>query len=305
MHILLTGASGLLGSYLLRLLSGTAHRVTALSGSQSGERFGISLLPVPLTDSEAVRQTLSSEWPEAIIHAAAMASVAKCFRSPDLAWRVNVDATCELVRLASERSVRFILVSTDLVFDGRQGCYNEGDEPRPLTIYGRTKLAAEQATLDYHRAAVVRLSLLFGPSLGQRRSFFEEQVTALKERRPCRLFSDEWRTPLALSTAASALTKIVESDFTGLLHLGGPERMSRLEMGQRLARVLHIDQPSIEAVARDSAATDEPRPRDTSLDSSRWRTLFPDQPWQLYEDALRDMFSASVEKGSGDGRWNG
>jgi dTDP-4-dehydrorhamnose reductase len=289
MHIFVTGASGLLGNYLLRHLSRTEHRVTAWSGSQAGVAFGFKVTPVPLTDGETLRQSLLATRPDVVVHAAAMASVARCFRAPDLAWRVNAEATRELVTLASELSARLLLVSTDLVFDGNQGSYREWDEAQPLSIYGRTKLAAEEAALGYDRAAVVRVSLLFGPALGQRRSFFDEQVAAIREARPCQLFNDEWRTPLALPTAASALIQIAESDLTGRLHLGGPERMSRLEMGQRLARALGCDAASLISVTRDSAAADEPRPRDNSLDSGRWRSLFPHHPWPAYEDALKEM----------------
>jgi dTDP-4-dehydrorhamnose reductase len=289
MHILVTGASGVLGHYLLRQLSRTGHRVTAWSGSTTETAFGFRITPVPLTDGEALKQSLRATRPDLILHAAAIASVAACFRSPELAWRVNAEATRELVGLASESSARLLLVSTDLVFDGGQGRYGEADEARPLSVYGRTKLAAEEAVLGYDRAGVVRVSLLFGPALGEQRSFFDEQVAAIKAARPCRLFSDEWRTPLALSTAASALMQIAESDFTGLLHLGGPERMSRLEMGRRLARELGCDAASLVSVTRDSAATDEPRPRDNSLDSSGWRSLFPHHPWPTYEGALKEM----------------
>ncbi|HWB14589.1 MAG TPA: SDR family oxidoreductase [Pirellulales bacterium] len=289
MHILVTGASGLLGNYLLRYLSQTDHRVTAWSGSQPGMAFGFKIAPVSLTDGEPLRQSLRAIRPDVVVHAAAMASVARCFALPEMAWHVNADATRELVTLASEWRARLLLVSTDLVFDGSKGGYEEPDEARPLSIYGRTKLAAEEATLSYDRAAVVRVSLLFGPALGERRSFFDEQVAAIREGRPCRLFSDEWRTPLALSTAASALIQIAQSDFTGLLHLGGPQRMSRLEMGERLADALGCDAASLISVTRDSTAADEPRPRDNSLDSSRWRSLFPNHPWPAYEDALKEM----------------
>ncbi|HEV3342906.1 MAG TPA: SDR family oxidoreductase [Pirellulales bacterium] len=289
MRILVTGASGLLGNYLLQNLSKTDHRVTAWSGSQPGTTLGFPVVPVPLTDADAVRQSFLAARPDLIVHAAAMASVAKCFKAPELAWRVNAEATRGLVGLTAQLSARLLLVSTDLVFDGRRGGYREPDEAQPLSIYGRTKLAAEEAALSYGRAAVVRVSLLFGPALGERRSFFDEQVAAIKEARPCTLFSDEWRTPLALSTAASALIQIAESDFTGRLHLGGPERMSRLEMGERLARVLGREADSLVAVTRDSATADEPRPRDSSLDSSLWRSLFPRHPWPSYEEAQREM----------------
>jgi dTDP-4-dehydrorhamnose reductase len=79
------------------------------------------------------------------------------------------------------------------------------------------------------------------------------------------------------------------SDFTGLIHLGGPERLSRLEMGQRLAAALGLDPSVIVPAARASFPAAEPRPRDVSLDSSRWRSLFPAQPWPDWDEALGEM----------------
>jgi len=82
---------------------------------------------------------------------------------------------------------------------------------------------------------------------------------------------------------------VAQSDYAGLLHVGGPERMSRLEMGQRLAAHLGVGGGNIVATSRNADASAEPRPRDTSLDSSRWQRLFPGLPWPTYEEALREM----------------
>src|SRR5207244_6259254 len=91
--------------------------------------------------------------------------------------------------------------------------------------------------------------------------FFDEQVAALRQGRSLTLFSDEWRTPLSLATAARALLAIVRSDFQGVLHLGGPERMSRLEMGRRLAAYLGVDASYVVAALRSSMSSPDPRPR--------------------------------------------
>lgn len=289
MRILVTGASGLLGCYLLRHLTQTSHDVTAWSGTQSGNVLGVPLVPVSLTDDECLERALAAARPDAIIHAAAMASVASCFQAPAAAWRINVDATRRLAALATQMSARFVFISTDLVFDGRRGGYKESDVACPLSCYGRTKLAAEQAVLEYDRGIVVRVSLLFGPALGPRHSFFDQQIEALRNGSPCPLFVDEWRTPLALSTAGSAIVTLAESDFNGLIHLGGPERMSRFQMGIRLARALGYDGANLVAVMRDSAGAAEERPRDTSVDSSYWRRLFPNRFWVDFDEALREM----------------
>jgi dTDP-4-dehydrorhamnose reductase len=288
MHILVTGASGNLGGYLLRELAGTDDAVTAWSGVRTGELFGIPLRPVPLTDRDAVARAVRAARPEVVLHAAALSSMAECLRDPQRAQAVNAGGTGLLAELAAEAGARLLLVSTDLVFDGEKGDYRESDPPAPLSVYGRTKHAAEQAALAAPRAVVARVSLLYGPSVAGRPAFFDDQLRRLREGEKLLCFTDEWRTPLALHAAARALVALARSDYAGLLHVGGPERLSRLEMAQRLADYLGADRHLLVAATRASAAG-EPRPRDTSLNSSRWRGLFPAQPWPGFEEALRAL----------------
>lgn len=295
MRLLITGASGQLGGYLLREISKRGLAATAWSGSRTGRLFGVELQPVDLADNRQVRTAFQEAAPTSVIHAGAIAAITECRRDPDRAQQVNTQATAFLAELAREANARLLFVSTDLVFDGQKGWYREQDPPAPLSVYGHTKAAAEPAVLAVPRGIVVRASLLFGPSLVGRSYFFDEQVKALREGRPLTLFNDEWRTPLGLATAARALLAIAQADLSGTLHLGGPERMSRLEMGQRLADHLGVDAPAITAVPRSSVPGPEPRPRDTSLDGSRWRALFPAVPWPTWEEALREMASTGSD----------
>jgi dTDP-4-dehydrorhamnose reductase len=292
MRLLVTGASGTLGAYLLRELRAGGAAVTAWGGARGGELFGVPLRPVDLADADAVAAAFREARPDALLHAAALARVADCHRDPGLAWRVNVVGSATLTWLAAAAGARLVLVSTDMVFDGESPPYREEDLAAPVSAYGRSKVAAEAVVLAAPRAAVARVSLLYGPSLAGRPSFFDEQVAALRGGRLVPLFVDEWRTPLALTTAARALTALARSDFTGLLHVGGPERLSRLEMGQRLAAFLGADPGPLVPARRADAPAPEPRPRDLALDSSCWRGLFPDLPWPVWEEALREMLPA-------------
>ena len=106
-----------------------------------------------------------------------------------------------------------------------------------------------------------------------------------RSHRPIHLFQDEWRTPLSLPAAAAAIAAAVDSEQTGLLHLGGPDRLSRYEMGRLLAEQIGAD-PSVLLATSRLKAPGEPRPRDTSLDSSRWSELFPEVPLPSYRDAV-------------------
>jgi dTDP-4-dehydrorhamnose reductase len=221
---------------------------------------------------------------QVVIHAAAIASVPDCARDPERGRAVNVAATETIAQINN----RLIFISTDLVFDGEKGNYAENDSPNPLSIYGSTKVDAERAVLAFSNHCVVRASLLYGPSHNGRASFFSQLVDSAKNGVKTRLFHDEWRTPLGLATAAEAIVEIALSDVTGLLHVGGHERMSRVEMGQRLAAHLGVSDEFIEKTSRLSAPG-EPQPRDTSLDCAHWRSLFPRQAWPSFEESLIAM----------------
>jgi dTDP-4-dehydrorhamnose reductase len=291
MRILVTGASGQLGGYLLRELRRRDESVIAWSGSHTGSLFGYPLRQVDLADKNAVVAAFREARPDAILHSGALASVADCYKDAERARRVNTLGSAVLAELADEAAIRLVHVSTDLVFDGRRGGYREEDAVGPLSTYGRTKAEAEEAVLAYAGALVVRVPLLFGPSLIGRPNFFDQQTAALREGKLISLFHDEWRTPLDYHTAALALIALLEADFIGILHVGGPERISRLEMGQRLASFLRRDPAVLVAVSRDSTPAAEPRPCDTSLDSSRWRRLLPRLPWPRWDEAVRELFA--------------
>ncbi len=292
MRLLLTGASGQLGAYLLRERRRQGTVVAAWSGRRRGELWGCPLCPVDLTDADAVAAAFREARPDVVLHAAALTAVADCQREPERAEQINTRGSTVLAELADRAKVRLVHLSTDMVFDGERGGYREEEAVAPLSVYGRTKAAAEKAVLACPRALVARVSLLFGPSLTGQPAFFDRQATALREGRPLTLFHDEWRTPLSLLVAARGLLALAESDVVGVMHMGGPERLSRLEMGQRLARSLQCDPVLLVPVSRGSVAAAEPRPRDLSLDSSRWRCLAPEQPRPAWEDALHQLMLA-------------
>jgi dTDP-4-dehydrorhamnose reductase len=298
MKVLVTGASGQLGAYLLRELVGRGLPVVAWSGSCGGQREGVALEAVDLGNAAAIRGAFDRVRPAAVIHGGALARVDECFRDPDRALAVNARGTAVLAELTHSANARLVYVSTDLVFDGELAPYREHDPAAPLSAYGRSKAAGEEAARRNPNSVVARVSLMFGPSRCGRPGFFDQQVASLRERRPITLFADEWRTPLALHTAARALAAVALAEVVGTLHIGGPERMSRFEMGVRLAQHLGLDPSLIVSSHRAAAGFAEPRPRDVSLDSSRWRDLFPQEPWPPFDEAARPMFASDQTKES-------
>ena len=295
MRVLITGASGQLGSYLLQHYVQHGVPSVAWSGHRHGEQSGVELEPVDLTQREQIEHHFNDTKVDLIIHCAAISSLGEAYQKQASARAINTEATARLAELATGGHCRLVYISTDLVFDGEQGNYREEDTPRPLSFYGHTKLDAEAAVLDSLRGLVIRISPLFGKSLIGRPTFLEQQLHAMRQGHACRLFDDEWRTPLDLETAATAIATAAQSDAVGLLHLGGATKLSRLEMGLTIAKAAGLSAEAIEVVSRLSLDTAEPRPRDTSLNSDRFRRMFPQIRRPPLDESLARYLGVSQE----------
>ncbi len=276
-----TGAGGLIGHALVTVAPDTAPdwEVVALTRSR-----------LDLTDATAVRATFAADQPGLIIHCAAITRIAECEADPDRARRVNVGITRQLCELASGSS--FVLLSTDLVFDGSRGGYVETDRPNPLNLYAETKLAAEQVVRNNPRHTVVRTSLNGGVSPTGDRGFNEQLRLAWQAGRTVELFTDEFRSPLSARVTARAVWELVSRQQPGLYHVAGSERLSRWQIGQLLAARWPQLHPRITASSVRHYAG-PPRAPDTSLNCAKaqallsfrlpglteWLALHPEEPF--------------------------
>jgi dTDP-4-dehydrorhamnose reductase len=276
MRIVLTGATGQLGSCLLEELTGAGHRVVAWSRRPAAERCGVLIHPVDLTSEQTVLSALNEAKPDVIVHVAAISAADEVRNDPARGHAVNVEGTRTLARWCRERGRRLLFTSTDLVFDGKRSWYREQDEPRPILAYGRTKAQAELAVLDLPDGLVARLSLLYRPTRSGRQSFFERAMAGFRAGQPQWFFSDEYRTPLDYKTAARLLARLVEANVQGVVHVAGRERLSRFELMSRIAAALGIDPTLVRANQMADVALAEPRPVDVSLDTSRLASILPD-----------------------------
>ena len=220
-----------------------------------------------LLDFAAVRQAFQREQPQAIIHCAAITVVADAQKNPTLARRVNVEATQLLSELAAE--IPLVFFSTDLVFDGRKGDYSETDAVNPLHVYGETKLAAEQVVLANPRHLVVRTSINGGVSLSGNRAFNEQLRRSMQRAGTgMTLFTDEFRCPIPAAETARAIWELLQKNCTGLYHVAGAKKLSRLQ----LAQALLPRWPEIQMEIKSGLAKDfpgPPRALDTSFNISK------------------------------------
>lgn len=286
MRVVLTGASGQLGAYLLDHFQHAGHDLVAWSGTARSVRGNVRLEPVELTDDQTLTRAIDACDPDAIVHAAAISAAEAVFRDPARAEAVNVRATARLADWCARRDRRLLFTSTDLVFEGLRAWNREEDPARPLLAYGRTKLAGEAAVKAVPRGLVCRISLLYGRSRCGRDAFFDRAVAAWTQGEARAFFSDEYRTPLHLDTAANVLIRLLTTDATGIVHVGGAERMSRHELMQRSAIALGFDLALVQANRRDDVVLAEPRPGDVSLDTGRLRSLLPDLVRPSVEESI-------------------
>ena len=199
-----------------------------------------------------------------------MARSPDCQANPNLARKINVDATAHLAGLA--QNIGFIFFSTDLVFDGQKGNYIETDAPNPLSVYAETKFAAEQIVLKNSQHTVVRCSLVAGASPKGNHSFNEELRAAWKSGKTTKLFFDEYRTPIAAPIAARAIWEIVSRNHSGLFHLAGAEKFSRVQLGELVAS----RHPEVTALIQPCSLREyqgPPRPADASLNCTKLQNL--------------------------------
>lgn len=226
--------------------------------------------------------------PDVILHAAA------AWRTEEEAQAVIVDGTRGITEAAAETGARLIHMSTDLVFDGERGPYSEDDPPAPVNLYGAAKAEAERIVADSFSlakeghpewsvteskgglplpasAVIVRTSLVtcFDPPDPRTQPI----LAALRgERAPFTLFTDEYRCPVRTEDLAAALVELAGGNFAGILHVAGPERLSRYDLGKRIAASHGLD-PAAGLRAGLSTDSGMIRPRDCSLRIDKARQI--------------------------------
>lgn len=258
MRVLITGGGGLVGSTLCRRApSGTVLEATVRSKPAPD---GVRSHRIDLAQSQAALDLAERRRPDLIIHTA---------YDKDDHQRGIIDATVEVATACAVLGIALLHVSTDAVFSGEHAPYDETHTPHPVHAYGRVKRLAELAVLGSGAdATIVRTSIVVSVDPLDGSSAWV--VRALRDGERVTLFDDELRTPILVEDLADEMWEIACLDphrRRGLWHLGGPEVLSRVEIGRRLCERLALDASLIDVVSGGSAAVG--RPRDLSMVSCR------------------------------------
>jgi dTDP-4-dehydrorhamnose reductase len=223
-----------------------------------------------LLDAGRTTQVIRDLCPEVVIHSQALSDVDRCEREPALAQAQNVQATANLVGALATTGAFLVYVSSDYVFDGTKGRpYDEGDAPKPLSVYGRSKVRGEHMTLQYARSIVVRPSTLFGAG---RMNFCDQAVRRLREGQPVEAFVDQTTSPTYTDDLAEALDGLIRalvgSGLGGksrVYHLVNAGSCTRAEFAYRLADLLGRSRGQIRPIRVAEQHRPAPRPRYCAL----------------------------------------
>jgi dTDP-4-dehydrorhamnose reductase len=234
---------------------------------------------------------------DAVVHAAGIASVDASERNVEESTASNLGGTRTVAELCAASGTRMVYVSTNAVFDGDHAPYSESDHTNPINAYGRIKLACErlvQQTVD--RAVIVRPILMYGwPHPMGRPNPVTWVVDTLERGESVNVVDDVFENPLYNIDAARAVWRILDRDIAGVIHLAGREVVSRFDFARLVAMVFGLDGSRIRAVSSAFFPNLAPRPRNTSLTTTRMESELGVQRSTL-ESGLRQMAAATAAR---------
>jgi dTDP-4-dehydrorhamnose reductase len=226
----------------------------------------------------------------AVLDCAGNCALKACELDPAMAWRINVDGARNLVDQVARRACRLVHLSIDLVFSGtRGGSHVESDATDPVTVYGKTMVAAERLILDSLPAACsLRISLPMGVSFNGHAGAIDWIQSRFKKSKPATLYFDEIRTPTYTDCLNRLCETMLAGDLAGLYHAGGPRPLSLFQIAQIVNRVGGYDPRHLMGCPRKDAGPVPPRAGDVSMDSSKLAAALGYQPFHAwpYDESL-------------------
>ena len=269
--ILVTGSNGLLGSKLMQI------------GQARYEMAGLDIQPEPIranssqryfqgdiTRFDSLQNAVDQIQPGCLINTAAFTNVDKCETERDAAYALNAAGAENCAVICKEKGIKLIHVSTDYIFDGRNGPYSETDTPNPLSWYGKTKLKGEEAvTRILSDAVIARTMVLFGYGEGLRPNFITWLVDSLSSGKHVRIVDDQYGHATLAEDLAKALITLFEKNAQGIYHTAGKGWMNRYELALLVAEVFDLDASLIQRTNSETFVQPAPRPMQSGLNTDK------------------------------------
>ena len=295
MKFLVTGSNGLIGNQLVSDLD----KINQTVYSCYNDTLPLKGIPIhlDLLNLDKITTIFKKIKPDVIIHLAALTDVEKCEMEPKLANSINAKAT-EIIAKETERLGSYLIyLSTDYIFDGKKGLYNETDFPNPLNHYGKTKLAGEKTVeTNTSKWSIMRTSTPFGTN-SSKKTFPVWLLENLQKNKEVNILEDQFTSPTYVPNLSKMILEIVTRNLEGFFHLAGSTRISRFEFAKLIAKKLNLDSSLLNPVKIDTMPWNATRPLDSSLDISKINSILRTKPFSIekslddYVPQLMDSFS--------------
>jgi len=268
MRILITGANGLLGQKLVQLLS--EEKIDFLATSNGPSRIqtpDINYRSLDVLNRDQVLDLIREYSPTAIIHTAAMTQVDQCETDREKCWQLNVVAVAHLVEASSAIGSHLIHLSTDFIFDGLEGPYDEEAMANPINFYGQSKVAAEELLLKSKiKWSIVRTILVYGATPGTSRSNIMLWVKKnLESGNSIQVVNDQFRTPTLVEDLAKGCYLIASQSAYGIYNIAGADLLTPYEIAVITARYFSLDMTLITETNSENFKQPAKRPLKTGL----------------------------------------
>ena len=292
--ILVTGSNGLLGQKITQQILST-KQFNLVATSKGANRYplkdGYIYAEMDILNPQNVKDVVQTYKPDAIIHTAAMTNVDTCEDQRELAYQLNVGAVKTLVELCKLHNIQLVHLSTDFIFDGAQGPYDEMAAPNPLSYYGQTKLEAEEVIKNTAciRWVILRTIIVYGIVSDMSRSNIVLWAKgALEKGAPINVVNDQWRMPTLAEDLADCCLLAVEKDAFGVYNASGKDMMSISELVGRVADFWHLDKSLINEISAETLNQTAKRPVRTGFILDKTINELGYKP-HSFEDGLKIM----------------
>lgn len=268
--ILITGSNGLLGQKLIYQLIGYPdYQVFATSRGENRTliKKRYEYIPLDITDEQEIKETFNYVKPDIVINTAAITNVDACEDDKKECWELNVDAVQYLATACEKYNAHLIHLSTDFIFDGVSGPYNEESEANPISYYGESKLAAEEIVKNSScKFSIVRTVLVYGVVDNMNRSNIVLWAKgALEAGKELTVVDDQYRTPTLAEDLAHGCILIAQKGAEGIYNISGDEYMCITDLVKRIAKYFEFDESLVKPISSSSLNQKAARPPKTHL----------------------------------------
>ncbi len=291
LKFLVTGSAGLIGRQVVKDLSET-HEVFSCYNKSKPEHGNI--IKMDLLNHEMISNVMSEKKPDVVIHLGAMTAVDLCDAQQDNALKINSQATEILAKECSKINSFMVYVSTDYVFDGNTGMYEENDTANPLGFYGKSKLLGEKSIQNFSSNwCIARTSTPFGlhPT---KKSFPIWVIENLQKQKQIDVLTDQFTSPTYVPSLSRMLIEISERHLTGIIHVAGASKISRYEMASLVSDKLGLDGKLLREISINDIKWEAQRPKDSSLNVSKAISTLNQKPQKIDHDV--NLFIDEIKK---------